>query len=198
MSKTQCRVGMIAFSSRTLSLLAILALAFTLEVASPIAAIATPITYDISPAIAVTGSWATTISGSFVYDPDTSTYSSVDFAVTGGSDTGNYITVPSPSSYAGGFLSSSSIMAEDSTDGSDGHYVYIVFDDSLSSTSSDLVDYVNFNLTSNFDDESPTDGAAAVPSALLPAPEPPSLALLGSALGLLALTWPLGQRDRRV
>jgi hypothetical protein len=162
LTSRQCRLGE-RLAGRLL-LAVLVAVATSLGLQSP--ASATPIAYTLSPTVLVGGDQ---ITGGFTFDPSGPTLDSVDLMVTGPTGPGVY-NFP---------LSATASLVLTITSVFPLHEMVMVFADPLAS----IPDPVN-QVTIDFSSLSPTQGAA-VPTLLSPVPEPTSLFLLASALGLM-------------
>ena len=139
---------------------------------------ATPITYDLSPPASFAGPPAETLTGTFTYDPSSTTLVSIDITSSGlvfnGTtyDTAAEARLTGCSAF-GQPVSGPCIVGEDATDG---EYVLLAFDSPLSTSTDDVSSFAL--ATDEFGDLfTPVTGAAVVG-----VPEPASLSLLGGAL----------------
>jgi hypothetical protein len=165
LTSRQCRLGnSLERLAGRLPLAVLVAVATSLGLLSP--APATPIAYTLSPTVLAGGDQ---ITGGFTFDPSGPTLDSVDLMVTGPTGPGVY-NFP---------LSATASLVLTITSVFPLHEMVMVFADPLAS----IPDPVN-QVTIDFSSLSPTQGAA-VPTLLSPVPEPTSLFLLASALGLM-------------
>ena len=165
LTSRQCRLGnSLERLAGRLLLAGLVTVATSLGLQSP--ASATPIAYTLSPTVLAGGDQ---ITGGFTFDPSNHTLDSVDLMVTGPTGPGVY-NFP---------LSATASLVLTITSVFPLHEMVMVFADPLAS----ITDPVN-QVTIDFSSLSPTQGAA-VPTLLSPAPEPTSLFLLASALGLM-------------
>lgn len=154
--------------------------AFLGYLTAPTPARAIPITYTLSPAV-IAPNLGDTITGSFTFDASGHVLDSVDLTVTGTTGPGVYTTPLSPSSQ-----SASGIAAFLSTCGSACNFldeIILLFGAPLSTGPAT----VTGGAVANVGPLIPSQGVA-VPISTVPAPEPASLALLITSLGLFVFS----------